>query len=372
MPGDMRIAEIRVHRRELLIIDGPYRMGLTSVVCLDSTVVEVLTESGLVGYGETCPLGSTYQPQHALGARAALAEMAPALIGHDARFIQVGRRVMDEALAGHAYAKAAVDIALWDLLGKACGMRVCDLLGGTVRDRVPSYFAIGVSEPDDGTRLAAEKQKLGFRRIQLKVGGRTLEEDIEAIRKVSGVLQPGVRLAVDANRSWTAAEAITVSRLCEDLAFVLEQPCDSLEETAALRGRVRHPVFLDESIEDLRVLNRAITNGLAQGFGLKITRLGGLSAFRTIRDTCDAYNIPHTCDDAWGGDVIAAGCVHVAATVRPRLLEGAWIAAPYIREHYDPQNGIRIVNGSIEVPCGVGLGVTPATEQWGPPVARYR
>lgn len=369
--GDMRIAEIRVHRRELPVIDGPYRVGATSIDCLDSTVVEVLTQCGLVGYGETCPLGPTYQPHHALGARAALAELAPALIGHDARFIQLGRRVMDEALAGHAYAKAAVDIALWDLLGKACGMRVCELLGGTVSERVPSYFAIGVSDPDDAARLAAEKQATGFRRIQLKVGGRTLEEDIEAISKVSGVLQTGVRLAVDANRSWTVAEAITVSRLCEDLVLVLEQPCDSLEETAALRGRVRHPIFLDESIEDLRALNRAIANGFAQGFGLKITRVGGLSAFRTIRDTCDAYNIPHTCDDAWGGDVIAAACVHVGATVRPRLLEGAWIAAPYIREHYDPQNGVRIVNGSIEVPSGAGLGVVPATDQWEAPIARY-
>lgn len=371
LSDDMRIVGIRVHRRELPVVDGPYRFGDTDINCLESTVVEVVTRSGLVGYGETCPLGPTYQPHHALGARAALAEMAPALIGHDARLIQLGRRLMDDVLAGHAYAKAAIDIALWDLLGKACGMRVCDLLGGTAHERVPSYYAIGVCEPDDGERLAAEKQAAGFRRIQLKVGGRALEEDIEAIRKVSGALQPGVSLAVDANRTWTVADAITVSRLCEDLALVLEQPCDSPQENAALRGKVRHPVFLDESIEDLRVLNWAITQGVAQGFGLKLTRVGGLSAFRAIRDTCDAYNIPHTCDDAWGGDVIAAACVHVAATVRPRLLEGAWIAAPYIREHYDPQHPVRIVNGSIEVPSGVGLGVVPATEQWGPPVAQY-
>lgn len=371
-PSDgTRIVEIRVHRRELPVTDGSYRMGLSSVECLDSTVVEVITESGLVGYGETCPVGPTYQPHHALGARAALAQVAPALIGHDARFIGLAHRLMDDALAGHAYAKAALDIALWDLLGKVCGLRVCDLLGGTAGDRVPSYWSLIVSEPDECAQVAAEKQAMGFRRIQLKVGGRTIEEDIEAIRKVSGVLEPGVRLAVDANRSWTAAEAITVSRLCEDLMLVLEQPCDTFEEIAALRGRVRHPVFLDEAIVDLRALNRAITEGLAQGFGLKATRLGGISAFRTVRDVCDAYHVPHTCDDAWGGDVIAAACVHVAATVRPRLLAGVWIAAPYIGEHYDPENGVRIVNGSIEVPSAPGLGVVPATEQWGPPVASY-
>jgi len=298
---DMGIAEIRVHRRELAVVDGPYRVGANSFDHLDSTVVELITRSGLIGYGETCPLGPTYQPHHALGARAALAEMAPALIGHDARFIGLAHRVMDDALTGHAYAKAAIDIALWDLLGKACGMRVCDLLGGTAVQRVPSYWALGVCEPDEAARVAAEKQALGFKRLQVKVGGRALEEDIEAIRKVSRTLQPGVRLAVDANRTWTVADAITVSRLCADDVFVMEQPCDNLQETLALRGQVRHPIYLDESIEDLRALDWAIAHGAAQGFGLKVTRVGGLSAFRTIRDTCDAFHLPHTCDDAWGG-----------------------------------------------------------------------
>lgn len=100
----MRIAEIRV-RREPSVIEGPYRMGLTSVECLDTTVVELVTESGLVRYGGTRPLGPTCQPNHAVGARAALAQVAPSLIGHDERFIELARWAMDDALAGHATPK---------------------------------------------------------------------------------------------------------------------------------------------------------------------------------------------------------------------------------------------------------------------------
>jgi L-alanine-DL-glutamate epimerase-like enolase superfamily enzyme len=368
---DTRIAEIRVYRHELPVAGGPYAMGHSVLDALDSTLVEIVTEDGLVGYGETCPVGPVYQPHHASGARAALAEMIPHLIGHDARRVLPARVVMDGALMGHDYAKAAIDIALWDLLGKSCGMRVCDLLGGALSERVPSYYSITVAEPDEAAERAVAKQAEGFGRLQLKVGGRPIEADLEAIRKVAAVLKPRVRLAVDANRTWTASEAISISRQCADLTLVLEQPCNSFEENATVSARVAHPVFLDEAVVDLRALVRAITEGVAQGFGLKLTRAGGVSGMRALRDVCDAYHMPHTCDDAWGGDVIAAACVHIAATVRPHLLQGAWIAAPHLAEHYDAEHPIAVRDGSIPVPTGIGLGVRPNVARWGSPVARF-
>ena len=98
----------------------------------------MVTADGISGFGEVCPVGSTYQPQHASGARAALNEMAPHLIGANPLHIDQARRIMDGCLMGHDYAKAAIDMALWDILGKHYGARVCDLLGGVTRARVPS------------------------------------------------------------------------------------------------------------------------------------------------------------------------------------------------------------------------------------------
>ena len=125
----MRIAEIHVFQVDLPVPGTPYRMSGGAHSSLDSTVVQVVTDTGATGWGETCPVGPTYQPQHALGARAALAEMAPGLIGHEVVAPLAVRRTMDTLLTGHNYAKAALDIAIHDLVAKSLGIRVCDLLG---------------------------------------------------------------------------------------------------------------------------------------------------------------------------------------------------------------------------------------------------
>jgi L-alanine-DL-glutamate epimerase-like enolase superfamily enzyme len=115
----------------------------------------------------------------------------------------------------------------------------------------------------------------------------------------------------------------------------------------------------------------AAWTGLVDGFGMKITRIGGLQNMRTFRDLCEARNLPHTCDDAWGGDVIAAACTQIAATMRPDLCEGAWVAASYIQGNYDADHGIRIEGGHIRRPTGPGLGVTPDAAHFGAPVASF-
>ena len=193
--------------------------------------------------------------------------------------------------------------------------------------------------------------------------------DIEAIRKVWEATGC-TRLAVDANRSLTTRDALRVDRECADIPFVFEQPCNTMDEVAAIRGQLHHGVYLDENTENVNAVLRAVCSRVCDGFGLKVTRLGGLANFATVRDICEARSMPHTCDDAWGGDIIAAACVQVAATVQPRLLEGAWIAQPYIDTHYDTTNPVRIEDGHIAVPSGPGLGVLPEEGVFGPAVAR--
>ncbi|MGX5849215.1 mandelate racemase/muconate lactonizing enzyme family protein [Mesorhizobium sp. PL10] len=367
----MKITAIKLYAVSLPVVGGEYRMASTTTRVLDSTIVELTTDTGMKGYGEVCPAGSVYQPQHALGARAALHEFCPSLIGLNPLHTETIARAMDAALNGARYAKAAVDIALWDIAGKAYNARVCDLLGGAVKGKVPSYYSTTVMPPEQTASLVAEKQREGYTRIQTKVGGRSLDEDIATIRKVGEVINTGVGWAVDVNRGWSTRDAITASRLTEHLAYVLEQPCNTYEEVVSLRNQVRHPLYLDESAEHLGVILNAAVNKTVDGFGLKVTRLGGLSSMRTVRDVCHFARLPFSCDDAWGGDIIAAACVHLAATVTPSLCEGAWIAAPYIDGHYDENGGITIKNGWIDVPAGPGLGVVPNPDAWGKPIQEY-
>ena len=116
---------------------------------------------------------------------------------------------------------------------------------------------------------------------------------------------------------------------------------------------------------------RAIALDACDGFGLKISRLGGLNAMATVRDICAARSLPHGVEDSWGGDITSAAIVQFAATVEPRMLEAAWTSTNYIEEHYDPDNGIEMQDGYFQLPTGPGLGVNPQEERIGRCVASY-
>lgn len=367
----MKVKKIQVFGMTLPVKDGPYTMASGAVTTLESTIVKLVAEDGTVGWGETCPIGPTYAEAHVGGARAALMAMGQGLIGTEVWPVTLHRR-MAQLLNGHNYAKAAIDIAAHDLVGKYCGLSVSDLLGGAVTRRVPSYYATGVGAPDEIARIALEKWQEGYLRLQVKVGGRPIDIDIETIRKVwEKVGNTGMRLAVDANRGWKTADALRVSRECPDIPFVMEQPCNSVQDLQQVRPQVRHGIYMDESSIDLNTVISAVGTGLVDGFGMKVTRIGGLQNMRTFRDLCEARNLPHTCDDSWGGDIIAAACTHMGATVRPDLCEGVWLAAPYIEGNYDPENGIRIKGGHIDCPKGPGLGISPDEQLFGDPIAEF-
>ena len=367
----MRIAEISIYSHVLPVKDGPYRYSGNDLFALDTTLVKIVADNGLAGWGETCPLGPIYQPHHAAGARTALAEMGPGLIGVDPTQPVILRRKMDSLLDGHRYAKAAIDIAAYDLTGKQLGVRVADLLGGAATERVPSYYATGLKEPDDMARIAEERANEGYPRMQIKISGRPIETDIEVVHKVWERVGTRMRLAVDGNRALTARDVLRLSRECLEIPFLLEQPCNTIEEIKAIRPRVNHAIYLDETVEDLATVLRVVGEGLCDGFSMKVTRIGGLHAMATFRDICEARSLPHSCDDSWGGDIIAAACTHLGATVHPRLNEGVWLAQPYIDGHYDPDGGVSIEGGHIKLPNGPGLGVIPDETIFGDPVAAF-
>ncbi len=366
----MRIAEIHIYQKDLPVVDGPYTMSGQTCWSLDTTLVQLVSDTGLSGWGEVCPVGPLYYHSHAKGMRAALVQMGEALIGAEVLPLAL-HRAMDGALHGHGHAKAAVDIAGYDLLGKHLNLPVCDLLGGAVTDRIGSYYATGIGAPDEIARRAADKVDEGYGRIQVKAGGRDVALDIETVHRVYEAIGNRARIVVDPNRGLIARDAILLSQACVDIPLVLEQPCNTIEEVATIRPLVRHPIYLDENMVDLSTVLRAVGERLCDGFGMKITRIGGLHKMATFRDICAARTLPHTCDDSWGGDIIAAACAHMGATVDPRLMEGVWLATPYIEGSYDSENAVQVVDGHVHLPRGPGLGVVPDPAQFGAPVASF-
>ncbi|MGB0506866.1 MAG: mandelate racemase/muconate lactonizing enzyme family protein [Pikeienuella sp.] len=366
----MRVSEVHIYQHDLPVKDGPYTMSSGALWAMDTTIVKLVADNGLIGWGEVCPVGPVYQPHHAGGARAALITAGSALIGVEVAPL-ILRRAMDGALNGHLYAKSAVDVAAHDLLGKQYGVPVHALLGGAAAMRLPSYYATGIGEPDEIARRARDKVDQGYPRIQIKAGGRDVAIDIETIRKVWEAVGHDAKLAVDANRGLTTRDALRLSRECVDIPIILEQPCNTIEEVAAIRHQISHAIYLDESTLDLNTVLRVVGDGLCDGFGMKVSRLGGLQPMTTLRDICAVRSMPHTCDDSWGGDIVTAACAHIGATVEPRLLEAVWLPDIYIDGHYDEANGQRVIGGHINVSNRPGLGVDPDEALFGAPIASF-
>ncbi len=308
----MKITRIAAYRVELPLVEGSYKWsGGKSVSVFDSTIVEVETDSGLIGYGEVCPLGPFYLPAYAAGVRAGLRELGPHLIGLDPRELGVLNHRMDAAFKGHAYVKAGVDIACWDILGKASGLPVCQLMGGRFGESVRLYRAISQVPPDEMARNVAAYRDEGYTRFQLKVGGDP-DTDIERIRAVSSVLRPTDRLVADANTGWTQHEAMRVVRAVRDLDVYIEQPCLNYEECLAIRRHTDHPFVLDENIDSLDMLLRAKNDLAMDVVNLKISKLGGLTKTKQVRDVCVSMGIAMTLEDSWGGDITTAAIAHLA------------------------------------------------------------
>ena len=167
----MKIERVVAYRVELPLYEGTYRWsGGKSVSVFDSTIVAIETDTGLVGYGEVCPLGPFYLPAYAEGVRTGIRELAPHLIGSDPCELLKLNQQMDAALKGHPYVKSGIDIACWDILGKLTGLPVCVLLGGRFGESVRLYRAISQESPEEMARKVAGYRGEGYTRFQLKVG----------------------------------------------------------------------------------------------------------------------------------------------------------------------------------------------------------
>ena len=363
----MKISRIVAYQVDLPLHETTYNWsGGKSVAVFDSTIVGVETDAGLTGYGEVCPLGPVYLPAYAGGVRAGLRELAPQLIGEDPRELSRINHRMDAVLKGHPYVKSGVDVACWDLLGQSTGLSVTTLLGGRHGDAVQLYRAISQEDPDAMARRVAGYRAEGYTRFQLKVGGHP-DTDIERIRAVRSVLHPSDLLVADANTGWMQHEAVRVARAVRDLDVYLEQPCLTYEECLAVRRSTDHPFVLDETIDGLDVLLRARGDLAMDVVNLKISKLGGLTRTRQIRDLCVNLGIAMTLEDSWGGDIATAAIAHLAHSTPESLRFTSTDFNSYVTVSTAENAPLRD-HGVLRSGTAPGLGIRPRMEVLGRPV----
>jgi L-alanine-DL-glutamate epimerase-like enolase superfamily enzyme len=274
---------------------------------------------------------------------------------------------MDRALMGHGYAKSAIDTACWDALGRFTGLPVCDLLGGRLSDDFPLYFAVPLGGAREMAEYVQARRDEGIHRFQLKVGADPYE-DAERTRQVVAVTGPEDVIVADANGGWSLQDAVVAARALDELERVfLEQPCPTLDECLIVRERTTLPMVLDECIRDVHSLLAAYHAKALEAFNLKISKVGGLTRAKLMRDLAVSLGLRVTIEDAWGGDLVTAAVSHLAASTPPDTLFTVSFMNDWTNEHiagHAPQSQA----GRGSAPLAPGLGIEVDVEMLGEPL----
>jgi cis-L-3-hydroxyproline dehydratase len=363
----VRIKKITAYRQEQAFRDGAYTCsGGRSALGFDSTIVRLDTDTGLVGWGEMAPLGAFYDPSFAAGARAALAELAPSLLGADPLQIHAINRRMDHVLKGHPYAKSAIDMACWDLIGKNAKQPLAELLGGRFGESVALYRSVSQAEPARMAEQARRYVGAGYKRIQVKVG-LDPDEDVARMEAVRHAVPHNIVLFADANGSWNTHQVRRFLRGTRNLEYYLEQPCGSYEECLAIRGDCDRPLILDESIDSLRALMQSCADRLADGITIKLARVGGITRARLIRDAAVEMGLGVTVEDTGGAEIDTAAMAHMSLSTP----ESARLHTVDFHNWVTVSNATGMPpchDGKMSAPTTPGLGVVPLEQEFSKPI----
>lgn len=363
----MKITQIDVYQLTYNLHDRKYSWsGGHAVTSFLTNIVRVSTDEGLSGFAEVCPLGSAYMEAYSRGVPSGIEEVGRALVGQDPFRIRVINDLMDSVMGGHRYVKAPLDIACWDIIGKAMGMPICALVGGRYVEDYPLYRAIPQRSAEEMAEDVSRYRSEGYRRFQLKVGGNP-QDDIERIKACLKVLEPEDVLVADANTGWLTHQAIRVVNALADQDFYVEAPCASYEECLVVRQHTRLPIILDELITGVRPFLRAYNDHAMDGINIKISRVGGLTKAVQLRNLCESLGVVMTLEDSWGGDITTTTIAHLVGSTKPEFLFTTTDFNSYIDVQV-AEDAPRRRGGRLAVPSGPGLGITVDLKKLGKPL----
>ena len=368
----MKITKISIFHVDLPL-EHPYWLsaGRLKFEVLDATFVKIETDEGLTGWGEGTPWGHTYVPAHGPGIRAGIATMTPFILGLDPRRLLDVERAMDLALPGHLYAKSPIDMACWDIAGQAAGLPIADLMGGGSRTPRPIASSIGAKTIADTRTVMERYRQRGYIAHSVKIGG-DVAADIARIEDVEANRRPDEIILYDVNRGWTRQQALRVLSATEHLNIMVEQPGETLDDIAAIAGKHATPVSVDESLMTLQDAARIARDGVAEIFGIKLNRVGGLTKAARMRDIALAHGIDMFVM-ATGGSVLAdAEALHLAATIPDANCHAVWACQDMLTVDIAGGRGPRNINGHLHLPEAPGLGVHPDEDALGSAVAVYQ
>jgi L-alanine-DL-glutamate epimerase-like enolase superfamily enzyme len=354
----MKITAVEVYRQDLPLVTPFQHFASGSVRALEEVYVRLTTDEGVTGLGES--RGNSHYLTGDTPDRVVaeiLQHLGPRLIGRDPRELHALLAELDQAVVGAHGSRSALDLALHDLVGHAYGVPVFALLGGAVRETLPSNQSIWYGPPDAAARQAAAYVADGFRFLKVRSGLRPFQRDIDRIRAVREAIGPDVSLAIDLNMAWTAREAVRHLRTLEpfDLAYV-EQPVPH-RDFAGLRHVTQHtdiPIMADESVQSLDDVLLLARDRVVDLLHLKLIKLGGIAGLWRAAAVAETAGIELMVGQTNEGGLATAAAAHCALAVKARYLE--LYGAEGLVE--DPATGFALRRGVATITERPGLGVT--------------
>jgi muconate cycloisomerase len=371
----------RIARVETFLVQLPTRRehrwtGLTEPIGR-YVLVKVTDEENRIGWGEAPALkdwggefGRYFGESPSITRLVIESYLAPNIIGAESSNI-VGIHVrMDRVIKGYPYAKAAVEFAVYDLLGKQLGVPVHVLLGGQVRDRVPITHSIGLIEISEAEKEAAKVASEGIKTIKIKVGVNP-ERDVQIVRAIRAAVGESVELCVDANEGYaTPGEAITTFRAMEPYRIkYFEQPVMGIERIAEVARAIDAPVMADESAWNAHDAFQIASQRAAQIVSIYTTKSGGLYKAMEVAAVCRAAGIICNVNGSVETGVGNLANVHLAAAA-PAVLLSCVIPlstpAQFLKEgqvggiYYKDDLLVapfEFQDGAVVVPTSAGMGI---------------
>lgn len=349
------------------IVDVPtvreHRLSQTSVRSQNYVLVRVRLEGGAEGIGEAATLGGPRWSEESVEAMKANVDayLAPALVGRPAGAFVANGAAMDAAARRNNAAKAAIDAALHDAVGRALGLPVHALLGGAARASIPVLWTLASGDPvQEAEEARAKLEARLHRRFKVKLGAKPPAEDMRRMRHLAAALEGRAELIVDANQAWDEPTALRCLQELGAMGVTLvEQPVPAWNVDAMARLRARPgtpPLLADESVFDAHDMLRVAAAGAADAVSLKLVKHASLAGMRDVAAVAAAGGV-----QLYGGCLLessvgAAAHLHAFSALR----ELHWGC-----EHFGPQilvadlvrTPLRFADFHVHLPEGPGLGL---------------
>src|SRR3984893_19317470 len=392
MTTDMSTSSLKIRGGEVFLVALPIRrphhwVGHTARLGEGYAVLRLELESGIIGWGEAQVIGTwggdhgpRYGDTPAMTATALKDILLPAIAGQNVTEIEQLHLRMNRVLRGYPYAKAAIDVAVHDAIGKIFGVPVYQLLGGKVREGTALAHRIGLMDADAAAREAAEVIAEGITTIKVKIGVEA-ERDIAVVAAVRQAIGSAGKIRVDANQGYrTWREAVRAISAMEkyDLVYA-EQPVEGLRAMAEVGRRINVPVMADESAWTAQDVLEIVRLDAAQMLSVYYTKPGGLAPSKRLLAVAGAASLPCDINGSAEMGIGVAADLHLAVSSPEIVLAGtipvtstAEMVVTQVAGHKYLDDLIkrpfRFENGLLYVPDGPGLGIEVDEAK----IAKYR